>query len=155
MHYLADLELRSLKRVCLQGYIPFGDSEDYLPTCLFEFLETAHISWLRASSSSKESCGYIRHIWQSRIISFQNLSLNHICKITFTILKVKVLVTQSCLALCDPIDYHPQSSSSHGIPQARILEWVASSSSRVSSWPRDQTQFSCIASRLFTVWVIR
>ena len=28
--------------------------------------------------------------------------------------------------------------------QARILEWVAISSSRGSSWPRDQTQVSCI-----------
>ena len=35
------------------------------------------------------------------------------------LLKVKVLVTQSCLTLCDPID------CLHGILQARILEWVA------------------------------
>ena len=32
---------------------------------------------------------------------------------------VKVKVTQSCLTLCDPMDY-----SVHGILQARILEWV-------------------------------
>ena len=32
----------------------------------------------------------------------------------------------------------------HGIFQARILEWVAISNSRVSSWPRDQTQVSSI-----------
>ena len=32
--------------------------------------------------------------------------------------------------LCDPIDYSPPSSSVHGILQARILEWVAISSSR-------------------------
>ena len=31
-----------------------------------------------------------------------------------------------------------------GILQARILEWVAMSSSRRSSQPRDQTQVSCI-----------
>ena len=35
-------------------------------------------------------------------------------------------------------------SSVHGIPQARILEWVAISSSRRSSWPRDGTCVSCI-----------
>ena len=35
-------------------------------------------------------------------------------------------------------------SSVHGISQARILEWVAISSSRGSSWPSDQTQVSCI-----------
>ena len=32
----------------------------------------------------------------------------------------------------------------------RILEWVAVSFSRGSSWPRDWTQVSCIAGRLFT-----
>ena len=37
------------------------------------------------------------------------------------------------------------SSSVHGISQARILEWVAISSSGGSSWPRDGTQISCIA----------
>ena len=47
------------------------------------------------------------------------------------------------------------SSSIHGIFQARILEWVAISFCRVASWPRDQTQISCITGRLLTVWVIR
>ena len=32
---------------------------------------------------------------------------------------------QSCLTLCDPIDYSPPGSSVHGISQARILEWAA------------------------------
>ena len=31
---------------------------------------------------------------------------------------------QSCLTLCDPMDYAPPGSSVHGIFQARILEWV-------------------------------
>ena len=37
----------------------------------------------------------------------------------------KVLVTQLCPTLCDPIDCSPPGSSVHGIFQARILEWVA------------------------------
>ena len=49
-------------------------------------------------------------------------------------------VTQSCLALCDPVDY-----TVHGILQARILEWVAIPFSGGSSLPRDQTQVSRIA----------
>ena len=40
-------------------------------------------------------------------------------------LKVKVVVAQSCLILCDPIDCSPPGSSVHRILQARILEWVA------------------------------
>ena len=42
-------------------------------------------------------------------------------------------VAQSCLTLCDPMDCSPLGSSVHGILQARILEWVAISSSRGSS----------------------
>ena len=51
------------------------------------------------------------------------------------LLKVKVKVTQSCPALCDPMDYIV-----HGILQARILEGVAFPFSRGSSQPRDRTQ---------------
>ena len=39
--------------------------------------------------------------------------------------------------------------SVHGIFQARLLEWVAISCSRGSSQPRDQSQVSCIAGRLY------
>ena len=46
-------------------------------------------------------------------------------------------------------------SSIHGIFQARVLEWVAISFSRGSSWPRDRTQGSCIAGRCFTLWATR
>ena len=60
-------------------------------------------------------------------------------------MKVKVKVTQSCLTLCNPMDY-----TVHGILQARILEWVAFPFSRGSSQPRDQTQVSCIAGGFFT-----
>ena len=53
---------------------------------------------------------------------------------------VCVLVTQSCLPLCDPMDYSLPGSSGHGILQARILEWVAFPFSWGSSQPRDLTQ---------------
>ena len=41
-----------------------------------------------------------------------------------------MLVDQSCLTLCDPMDCSPPSSSVHGILQARTLEWAAISFSR-------------------------
>ena len=65
--------------------------------------------------------------------------------------KIKVLVTQSCPTLCNPMDCSPPGSSVHGISQGRVLEWVAISFSRGSSQPRDRTQVSCIAGRLFTI----
>ena len=35
------------------------------------------------------------------------------------------LVAQTCLTLCDPLDYSPPGSSVHRIFQGRILEWIA------------------------------
>ena len=55
---------------------------------------------------------------------------------------------QSCPNLCDPIDCSLPGSSVHGILQARVLEWVATPSSRGSSRPRDRTLASfgsCVA----------
>ena len=59
--------------------------------------------------------------------------------------------------LCDPMDCRPLGSSVHRILPARTLEWVAISSSRESSWPRDRTHISCIswiAGGFFIYWVI-
>ena len=61
------------------------------------------------------------------------------------------LVIQSCPILCDPKDYSPPGSSDHGVFQARTLEWVAISFSRVFFWPRDWTQVSCIVGGFFTI----
>ena len=48
---------------------------------------------------------------------------------------MKVLVTQSCLTFCDPMDCIASGSSVLGILQARILEWVAIPFSRVLPYP--------------------
>ena len=45
-------------------------------------------------------------------------------------------------------------NSVHGILQARILEWVAISSSRGSSWPRDGTWGSCVTGRFLNGWAV-
>ena len=65
------------------------------------------------------------------------------------------LVTQSCLTLCDPVACSLPGSSVHGISQARKLAWVALSSSRGSSRPRDQTHVSCIGRQILHLWVTR
>ena len=64
--------------------------------------------------------------------------------------KVKVLVAQSCMTLCNPVECSPPGSSVHGILQAGLLKWVAISFSRGPSWPRDQIQVSCTAGRFIT-----
>ena len=53
------------------------------------------------------------HIWQSTAAAAAAKSL------------------QSCPTLCDPVDYSLPGSSVHGILQARILDWVAISFSRI------------------------
>ena len=68
---------------------------------------------------------------------------------------MKVLVTQWCLILCDPMDCSSPGSSVRGILQARLLEWVTIPFSMRSSWPRDQTQICCIAGKFFTIWATR
>ena len=54
-----------------------------------------------------------------------------------------------CLTLCNTMDCSLPSSSVHGILQASILEWVAIPFSRESSQPRDGSQVSCVAGRLY------
>ena len=50
-----------------------------------------------------------------------------------------------CLTICNPMDHSRPGSSVRGILQARILEWVAISSCRASSPPRDRTFVSCVS----------
>ena len=87
-------------------------------------------------------------------------SSNHICKSAIKpIIKVPNpsngralcswtchgMALESCLTLCDLMDYSLPGSSVHGILQARILEWVVMPSSRGSSQPRDQTSVSYVS----------
>ena len=59
-----------------------------------------------------------------------------------------VKVAQLCPTLCNALDLTELSGSSvHGIPQARILEWVAIPFSKVSSRLRDRTRASCVNCR--------
>ena len=64
---------------------------------------------------------------------------------------LRAQMLQSCLTVCNPMDYSLPDSSVYGVFQARILEWVAMPSSRGSSQIRDQTQVSRIAGGFFTI----
>ena len=69
--------------------------------------------------------------------------------------QTRVLDTQSCPPLCNPMDCSLPASSVHGILQTIILKWAAILFSRGSSWPRNWTWVFCIAGRCFTIWAIR
>ena len=69
--------------------------------------------------------------------------------------EVKWSEVARCVWLFDPMDCSPPGSSVHGIFQATVLEWVAISFSRGSSWLRDRTWVSHIVGRRFTIWATR
>ena len=99
---------------------------------------------------------------QEVLISFQR-KVSFLSKINSEILRElwwlkmasEVKVAHSCPTLWDAMDCSLPGSSVHRILQARILEWVAITFSRGSSQSRDETQVSCIAGRIFTVWATR
>ena len=63
------------------------------------------------------------------------------------------LLKWSCSVMSDSSQPHGLQPTRlpHGIFQARVLEWVAISFSRGSSWLRDWTQVSCIVGGRFTL----
>ena len=81
----------------------------------------------------------------SRVSSSLRMPLDQLPAVSF-------LKVWKCPTLCNPMHI---SSSVHGILQAIILEWVAISSFRGSTRPRDWTLVSCIAGRFFTVWATK
>ena len=62
------------------------------------------------------------------------------------------LSAKSCPTLCDPKDCSLPGFSVQRIVQARILGWVATSSSRRSSQLRDRTQISCTGRWILYHW---
>ena len=57
--------------------------------------------------------------------------------------------------LCNPMNCSLPDSSVHGTIPARILEWVAISSFRGSSWSRDQIRVSCFGRQILYHWATR
>ena len=61
-------------------------------------------------------------------------------------------IIRLCLTLGDPVNCSRPGISVHGIFQTRILKWVAISSSRISSWPRDWTHIQCMGRWILYHW---
>ena len=101
--------------------------------------------WLDSDLNSKKQDGWRK----SKANTGISLACLPVCLSTYlpAISVCARVLSLSCVWLCDPLDCSPPGSSVRGILQARILEWVAISSSRGSSRPRDQTwvsRVSCI-----------
>ena len=84
--------------------------------------------WLRVNSQSvstrspwfKTTEGPLCYLEECRFPLWAKISKDFWVRV-----KMKVLVIQLRLTLCDPMDCSPPGSSFHGILQASILEWVA------------------------------
>ena len=87
--------------------------------------ETTNVKWLAQD--------HLASHWQSQVLR------------TLCLTTVRAKLLQSCLTLCDPVNCSPPGSSLHGILHVRLLKWVAISSSRESSQPRDQTSISYVS----------
>ena len=170
----SDRGLQSTKHVWRKRSLPTGDSKTEVrnavncpltwppvPACLSQFL-----SFLQ--DVTRCTCGQARRCGQELVKDEQDTrgrrNVTHRWKVegrnpSFLQRKQAVLATDvhtqslSHVWLCDLMNCSLPGSCVHGILQTRILEWVAISSSRGSSWPRDRTRVSyvsCIAGRLFT-----
>ena len=117
------------------------------------------LGWLVGSPCSPRDSQESSPAPQFRSINSSSLSLFYGPALAYIYDYLKnhmfVLVAQSCMTLCNPMDCSPPGSSVHEILQTRILEWVAISLSRGSSRPRDQTQVSSNPGECFTIWATR
>ena len=114
-------------------------------SCVHGILQTRILEWVAMPSSRRSSrprdCTHVCRVsyigswvlYQERHLGSPHTHRKALSSLTWDAWSpVKVKVAQSCLTLCDPVDYLV-----HGILQARILEWIAFPFSRRSSQPRD------------------
>ena len=102
--------------------------------------------WLKSShdATSMERLGKVSWVKKTEEMCLVRNNLCDYCRAVYT---------HSFLTLWNPMDQSLLGSTIYGILQARILECIAISSTRVSSQPRDHTPVSCIsctAGGLFT-----
>ena len=114
-------------------------------TCVLKYYMAASKTWTLFFSSLVREHGVEK---RSKNLSSEGTSSS--------LLYVLCLVAWSGLTLCYPMDRGPyQAPLSFGILQAGIPQWVAISSSRGSSQPREQTDVSHTTGGFFTIWATR
>ena len=82
---------------------------------------------------------------------------NSLCRSFMNLIRLQVcvLVTQSCLILCNPMDYSPPGSSVHGNIPARILEWVAISFSNIKLHTIAQKAYPQISEKRLSLHILQ
>ena len=116
---------------------------------IFVYLDYAVFTWLWRLIKAHQNAHLKNNLM---CVNYSSINLNKIYPCWY---ENEIEVAQSCLTLCDLMDCSLPSSSIRGILQARILQWVAISSSRVSSQHRDQTRVSRTIGRFFTLLITK
>ena len=84
------------------------------------YCRRAYLTYMQ--NTSCEILGWKKHKLKSRLL--EEISITSDMQMTPPLWQTSE-VTQSCLTLCNPMDYSLSGSSLHGIFQARVLEWGA------------------------------
>ena len=161
----------SVKSAMNTWYITFDGYTHSFILRLYLWMELlGHRVWIRLAPVYIEFCQLVEAIHISPVIyersscstsvsTLMNVSLFSFCPFRWSLEVLRCSfnlcvcsVVQSCLTLCNPMDCSPSGSSMHEIFQARILEWVAISSGRGSSLPRDWIHITCIVGEFFCHW---
>ena len=110
---------------------------------------SSHLQSFPASGSFQMSQFFTSGGWSVRVSASAWLAKNwvviiRVLKTSFNTNTMLAKLFQSCPSLCNSMNHSPPDSFVHGILQARTLEWVATSSSKGNSQPRDWIHISCI-----------
>ena len=150
---MSSLPVRSVSFICVTGQMLLNSEQrfTYISAARGRLLAYLHPlvfwCWEKATRDAQR-----RQCWDTAVPAEIVDTWSKLVK-NAAIIPIKYLLfSRSVMSdlFCNPRNYSPPGSSVHGISQARILEWIAISFSRGSSWPRDQTHVSCIAGRFFT-----
>ena len=103
-----------------------------------QYLNSLTKDWTRATAVKIQSPNH----WTTTEFPYKFFSLQAECSY---LASSQLVMHTCCVSSWDPMGCSLPGSSVHGISQARILEWVAISSTRGSSWPRDLTGVPCVS----------
>ena len=134
----------------LQGTFPTQGSNPGLLHCRQTLYPLSHQGSLQFQSVGKQINVFIILVWQPEyfycVISRYYFRLEKTEIVDREGLFYDYVYTISHVwFFANPMDCSPPSSSVHGISQARVLEWVAISSSRGSSWSKGRMCVSSIS----------
>ena len=108
--------------------------------------------WQVTFNSATSSLIPFAHFWSPLLCCKFFLSYNTYLFLVCQIFLLAFML--SCSTLFDPMDYSPPDSFVHGIFWARILEWIAVSSSRGSFQPRAELMFPAYLLIIFNDYFI-